>query len=155
MNGNSKKISDALLNEAELAARLRLTVTRLARRLRQQASAEAQISPSQLATLSSVERLGPLTLGDLAAVERVQPPTMTRIVSGLEDAGLVSRHIDERDRRIARVQTTVAGRRFLERSRDRKDAYLSDRIRTLDAADRAVLARASTLLEKLLEGEGQ
>ena len=148
-------ISDALINEAELAARLRLAVTRLARRLRQQANAEAQISPSQLAALASVERLGPVTLGDLAAVERVQPPTMTRIVAGLEEAGLVSRHIDEHDRRIALVRTTVAGRRCLERSRGRKDAYLSDRMRTLDADDRAVLARAATLLEKLLEGEGQ
>lgn len=155
MTVKSTKISDGLLNEAELASRLRLAVTRLARRLRQQASAEEQISPSQLAALSSVERLGPVTLGDLAAVERVQPPTMTRIVSGLEEAGLVSRHIDEHDRRIARVQLTVAGRRFLERSRGRKDAYLSNRIRTFDADDRAVLARAATILERLLEGEDQ
>jgi DNA-binding MarR family transcriptional regulator len=108
-----------------------------------------------VATLSSVERLGPITLGDLAAVERVQPPTMTRIVSGLEEAGLVSRHVDEKDRRIARVQTTVAGRKFLERTRNRKDLYLSSRVRTLDADDRAVLARAAVILEKLLEGESQ
>src|SRR4051812_49673715 len=147
------KVSAALTSESELASRLRLSVPRLARRLRQQASAEAEVSPSQLATLSSVERLGPITLGDLAAVERVQPPSMTRIVAGLEDAGLVARHIDQHDRRIARVQPTVAGRRFLERSRGRKDAYLSARIRTLDATDRAVLARAASLLEKLLESE--
>jgi DNA-binding MarR family transcriptional regulator len=108
-----------------------------------------------VATLSSVERLGPITLGDLAAVERVQPPTMTRIVAGLEEGGLVSRHVDEHDRRIARVQTTVAGRKFLERSRGRKDLYLSARIRTLDADDRAVLARAALILEQLLEGESQ
>jgi DNA-binding MarR family transcriptional regulator len=149
------QISDALISEAELASRLRLSVTRLARRLRQHASAEAEVSPSQLATLASVERLGPITLGDLAAVERVQPPTMTRIVAALEDAGLVSRHVDEQDRRIARMQTTVAGRKFLERSRGRKDAYLSARVRTLDADDRAVLARAAVILEKLLEGESQ
>jgi DNA-binding MarR family transcriptional regulator len=149
------KVSDGLLNEAELASRLRLSVTRLARRLRQQASAEAELSPSQAATLSSVDLLGPITLGDLASVERVQPPTMTRIVSGLEEAGLVSRHVDEKDRRIARVQTTVAGRRFLERRGTRKDLYLSTRIRTLDVHDRAVLARAAVILEKLLEGEGQ
>jgi DNA-binding MarR family transcriptional regulator len=145
------KISDALLSETELASRLRLSVTRLARRLRQQADGE--ITPSQLATLSSVDRLGPVTLGELAAVERVRPPSMTRIVCGLEEAGLVSRHVDERDRRIARVEATVAGRRFLERSRGRKDAYLSARIRTLDAGDRAVLARAATLLETLLESD--
>src|SRR4051812_10744715 len=155
MNGKRMKISDALISESELASRLRLSVTRLARRLRQQASAEAELSPSQVATLSSVERLGPIPLGDLAAVERVQPPTMTRIVAGLEEAGLVSRHVDEKDRRIARVQATVAGRKFLERTRNRKDAYLSARIRTLDSEDRAVLARANTLLEHLLEGEGQ
>jgi DNA-binding MarR family transcriptional regulator len=148
------RVSDALISESELAARLRLSVTRLARRLRQQASAEAEVSPSQLATLSSVERLGPVTLGDLAAVERVQPPTMTRIVAWLEEAGLVSRRIDEKDRRVARVQTTVAGRKFLERSRNRKEAYLSSRIRTLDADERAVLARAAVILEKVLEGEG-
>jgi DNA-binding MarR family transcriptional regulator len=145
------KISDALLSETELASRLRLSVTRLARRLRQQADGE--ITPSQLATLSSVDRLGPVTLGELAAVERVRPPSMTRIVCGLEEAGLVSRQVDERDRRIARVEATVAGRRFLERSRGRKDAYLSARIRTLDASDRAVLARAATLLETLLESD--
>jgi DNA-binding MarR family transcriptional regulator len=147
------KISDALLEETDLASRLRLSVTRLARRLRQQAGAEAEVTPSQLSALSSVERLGPITLGELAAVERVQPPTMTRVVGGLEEAGLVSRQVDEHDRRIARVQTTVAGQRFLERSRSRKNAYLAARIRTFDAEDRAVLARAATLLERLLEGE--
>src|SRR3954453_237618 len=149
------KISDALISESELASRLRLSVTRLARRLRQQASAEAELSPSQVATLSSVERLGPITLGDLAAVERGQPPTMTRIGAGVEGGALGTRHVDEKDRRIPRVQTTVAGRKFLERTRSRKDLYLSSRIRTLDAEDRAVLARAAVILEKLLEGESQ
>jgi DNA-binding MarR family transcriptional regulator len=152
----STKVSDALLDESELTSRLRLSITRLARRLRQQAQqADAEVTPSQLATLSSVERMGPITLGELAAVERVQPPTMTRIVAGLEEAGLVARKVDEKDRRIARVEATVAGRKFLERTRNRKDAYLSARIRTLDSEDRAVLARATTLLEHLLEGEGQ
>jgi len=152
----SNRVSDALLDETELGSRLRLSITRLARRLRQQAQqADAEVTPSQLATLSSVERLGPITLGELAAVERVQPPTMTRIISGLEDAGLVTRRVDDKDRRIARVETTVAGRKFLERTRSRKDAYLAARIRTLDPEDRAVLARATTLLERLLEGESQ
>ena len=145
------KISDALLEDTELAARLRLAVTRLARRLRQQADGEA--TPSQLSALASVERLGPITLGELAAVERVQPPSMTRIVAGLEEAGLVNRTVDPKDRRIARVETTVAGQRFLERTRGRKNAYLAARVGTMSAEDRAVLARAATLLEKLLDSE--
>src|SRR3954469_1794979 len=87
--------------DAELASRLRLAVTRLARRLRTQLP--GQLTPSQLATLSSVERLGPLTLGELSSAERVKPPTMTKIVACLEELGLVTRTVDQSDRRVARV----------------------------------------------------
>ncbi len=139
------------LSEAELASRLRLAVTRLARRLRIQLPGD--LSPSQLSTLSTVDRLGPLTLGELSTVERVKPPTMTRIVACLEEQGMVTRTVDPADRRVARASATDAGRRFLEHSRSRKDAYLAERLRCLDAADRAALKRAAVVLEKLLEGE--
>ena len=142
-------LSSPALSEAELASRLRLAVTRLSRRLRAQLPGE--LSPSQLATLSSVERLGPLTLGELSGVERVKPPTMTKIVACLEEQGLVSRTIDESDRRVARVEATATGRRFLDRSRRQKDAYLAERLRGLDAADRAALERAAEVLERFLD----
>jgi DNA-binding MarR family transcriptional regulator len=142
---------DSTLADAELASRLRLAVMRLARRLRQQA--DGDVTPSQISALSSVDRLGPLTLGELSAVERVQPPTMTRIVAGLEEQGLASREVDPNDRRVARVSLTVAGRRLLEQSRTRKNAFLASRIRTLPTEDREVLARAAALLERFLETE--
>ena len=138
-------------SEAELASRLRLAVTRLARRLRTQLPGE--LSPSQLATMSTVERLGPLTLGELSAAERVKPPTMTKIVACLEDQGLVTRTVDPSDRRVARVEATAEGRRFLDRSRRQKDAYLAERLRGLDPADRDALQRAAAVLERLLEQE--
>lgn len=135
--------------DAELASRLRLVVTRLARRLRTQLPGE--LSPSQLATLATVERLGPLTLGELSSAERVKPPTMTKIVACLEEQGLVSRTVDRSDRRVARVEATSAGLRFLRDSRRQKDAYLAERLRTLDPGDRAALERAAGVLERLLE----
>ncbi len=137
------------VSEAELASQLRLAVTRLARRLRTQLPGD--LSPSQLATLSTVDRLGPLTLGELSAAERVKPPTMTKIVACLEDQGLVSRTVDPSDRRVARVEATAAGRQFLDHSRRRKDEYLAARLRELDDADRAALERAAEVLERLLE----
>ena len=142
---------DSTVADAELASRLRLAVMRLARRLRQQA--DGDVTPSQISALSSVDRLGPLTLGELSAVERVQPPTMTRIVAGLEEQGLATREVDAKDRRVARVHLSVAGRRLLEQSRTRKNAFLASRIRTLPTDDRDVLARAAELLERLLETE--
>ena len=136
-------------SEAELASRLRLAVTRLARRLRTQLPGE--LSPSQLATLASVECRGPLTLGELSAVERVKPPTMTKIVGCLEEQGLVSRTVDPSDRRVARVEPTAAGLAFLEDSRQSKDAYLATRLRTLTPEDRLALERAAEVLERILD----
>lgn len=134
---------------AALAARLRLGVTRLARRLRQEA--EPGITPSMLAALSSVERHGPLTMSELCSVEQVQPPSMTRIVAALVDAGLVTRTVDESDRRIARVEIAPAGRRLLERARRRKEVYLAKALRELEPAELAALEDAAAVLERLTE----
>src|SRR5437660_9627346 len=117
------------LLDTDLASRLRFTVMRLARRLRQTGDSDATLS--QLSALSSIDHRGPLTLGELAAVERVAPPSMTRIVSHLEDRGLVSREVDAADRRVSRVSTTAEGQRLLERSRSKKTAYLAARIENL------------------------
>src|SRR5687767_6960868 len=142
-------LSPVTASEAELASRLRLAVTRLARRLRTQLPGE--LSPSQLATLATVEHLGPITLGELSAAERVKPPTMTKIVACLEEQGLVSRTVDQSDRRVARVEATVAGLAFLDDSRQQKDAYLAQRLRSLADEDRAVLEQAAEVLERILE----
>ena len=70
---------------AELAARLRLSVTRTARRLRQEAGTD--LSPSLQAALATIERHGPLTPSELADAERVQRPTATRVAARLEERG--------------------------------------------------------------------
>jgi DNA-binding MarR family transcriptional regulator len=135
---------------AELAAHLRLAVARLNRQIRQHAAISGEeLTASSQATLATVERLGPVTLGELAAVERVQPPSMTRIVSRLEEWGYVTRTVDPADRRVARVAITDAGHELLARIRTRKDAFLAQRIAELTDAQRALLARALPLLERL------
>jgi DNA-binding MarR family transcriptional regulator len=139
------------VTEAELASRLRLAVTRLARRLRTQLPGE--LSPSQLATLATVERLGPLTLGELSSAERVKPPTMTKIVACLEEQGLVSRTVDQSDRRVARVEATPSGLTFLDDSRQQKDAYLAQRLHNVSDEDRMVLEQAAEVLERILDAE--
>ena len=136
--------------DAELAARLRLSVMRVARLLRSEVGDD--VTASQLSVLSSLERRGAMTLGELSGVERVKPPTMTRVVTSLDELGLVTRTTDELDRRVARVAVTDAGRELLARNRTRKDAYLAARLATLDAADRAALGGAADALERLLEG---
>jgi len=132
----------------ELTTRLRVAVTRLNRRLRQESL--AGLSPTQATALGSIDRLGTPTLGELALAEQVQPPTMTRVVAGMEDAGLVARVADSLDRRICRVRLTADGRRTLVRIRSLKNAFLTRRLTSLDPSERASAADLVAFLEHLV-----
>ena len=136
-----------------LASALRLVVSRLARRLRQQA--EPGVTASQLSVLATIDRHGSMTLSDLAAHERVTPPTITASVGRLEAAGYVTKETDPDDKRISRISLSREGRRFLESVRSRKNAYLTKRLAGLDPEDRATLERAASILERLLEEEAR
>src|SRR3984957_12894089 len=136
-------------SDAEMAARMRLAILRLSRRLRQQVA--GGVTSSQVSALATVERLGTPTLGELASSEQVQPPSMTKIVVGLESAGLVARQEDDNDRRIVRVKLTGEGRRTLARSRSLRTAYLVRRLPALSGEDRGALEAAVRLLEQLVE----
>lgn len=132
----------------EVAAGLRLSTTRLARRLR--AEAEIGLTPSLLSALAVVHVHGPLSLGALAEVEGVAPPSVTKIVARLEEQDLVERVPDPADRRVCRVRTTDAGDELLARSRARKTAWLAQRLDGLDPDDLVVLDRAARIIDELL-----
>src|SRR3954468_16193629 len=95
----------------DLASRLRLDISRMARRLRQEAGAE--LSPSQTGALATIERHGPLTPSALGDRERVQRPTVTRVLARLELAGLVERAAAPQDRRSSLVSISDDGRELL------------------------------------------
>ena len=135
----------------DLAARLRLAVTRTARRLRQEAGTD--LSPSLAAALATVERHGPLTPSELADCERVKRPTATRIAARLETEGLVARTGDPTDGRVTLLAATPEGLALLRKLRTRKNAYLARRLRDLPAEDLAALECAADVLERLLEHE--
>jgi DNA-binding MarR family transcriptional regulator len=135
-------------SEAQLASRLRLAVTRLHRRLRQQSA--GGLTQSQASALASIGQLGSPTLGALAARESVQPPSMTRIVGALEGLGHVTRVIDPADRRVARVTLTPQGSQVLHRSRSLKNAFLAKQLRRLAPEERQALGDLTVLLERLV-----
>lgn len=135
----------------DLAVRLRLAITRTSRRLRQEAG--PGLSPTLTAALATVDRHGPLTPSELAARERVQRPTATRLVSRLEELGLLQRAADPQDRRSSLLSVTPEGRDLLGEMRKRKTAYLAHRIEGLEREDRATLDRAAAILERLLEDD--
>jgi DNA-binding MarR family transcriptional regulator len=133
---------------AELSSVLRLSVMRLARRMRAQ-RADLTLSLSQLATLATLDRHGPLTPRDLASHEGVQPPSMTRILAGLEERELVTRAPHPTDGRQHLVSLTTAAAEMLRDDRRRRDAWLSLRLAELTPAEREILRAAAPVIERL------
>jgi DNA-binding MarR family transcriptional regulator len=130
-------------------ARFRLAIVRLARRQRRQAG--TGLTPSLQSALTMIDVHGRLALGELAAVEQVSAPTITRIVSKLEEMGLVARAADPNDGRVRFVEVTAQGRQQLDDSRERRDVWLRRRLEDLSPDDRAALASSIEPLERLLE----
>lgn len=136
--------------DSALASALRLSVMRLARRMRAQ-RADTSLSLSQLAALATLDRHGAMTPGELARHEKVQPPSMTRLLAVLEGEGLVSRTVHPTDRRQALLAVSPAGRALLREDRRRREAWLARQLRDLDPEDIAVLRTAVGILERLGE----
>lgn len=136
--------------DMELTSALRLSVMRLARRLRGQ-RADFTLTLTQIATLSTLERHGPLTPRELAAHEKVQPPSMTRILATLEERGLIARTPHPTDGRQVLVALTKPAVTMLREDRRRRDAWLARKLGELSADERETLRAAAPVLEKLAQ----
>jgi DNA-binding MarR family transcriptional regulator len=134
--------------QTALASTLRLSVMRLARRMRAQ-RADTMLTLSQLAALATLDRHGALSPGELAAHEKISPPSMTRLLGVLEADGLVERTAHPTDRRQVLLAVSPAGQELLKEDRRRRDVWLAQRLRDLDAEELAVLERAAGILDRL------
>jgi DNA-binding MarR family transcriptional regulator len=139
-------------SDAGLASVLRISVSRLARRLRaerQSEGLEPDLSDTQLAALAALERHSAMTPGELADHEKVQPPSMTRVITVLEERGLVMRAPHASDRRQVVLTVTDYGRKVVQQSRKLREAWLAKRLRELTPQERSALRAAAPVLEKL------
>ena len=124
---------------------MRLGVTRLARRLRQEGG--SGLSPTLQAALGTIANHGPLTPSELAERERIQRPNATKVITRLEGERLVTRTEAPADRRSTLIAISDEGQRLLSETRTKKDAYLAERLEQLSQREQQTLA---DLLERLL-----
>ncbi len=136
----------------ELAFELNSVAIHLVRRLRR-ADVSLGVGPARLSALSVLVFGGPRSLAELAATEQVSAPTMSKIVVGLEGAGLVRRDPHPDDRRAVRLTATAAGKRLMHRGRQQRVEQLASELRSLPGADVNALTRAAAVL-RALEGAG-
>src|ERR1700691_618087 len=139
--------------DAGLATAMRISISRLARRLRVErlglGETELVLSDIQLAALAALDRHQAMTPGELADHEKVQPPSMTRVIAVLEERKLVERAPHPTDRRQVLLTATPQGRALVARVRRRREAWLAQRFQELTPEERAILRSAAPILEKL------
>jgi DNA-binding MarR family transcriptional regulator len=133
----------------DTAVALRVAVARIHRALR--ARAERQVTASQSSALARIEQLGPVRLGVLAHHEGVTAATMSKVVDGLEERGLIERVADEADGRASLVRLSVDGSATLNDLRATSTLAISAALSEIGASERAELSRALPVLERLAE----
>ena len=131
--------------------RLRVALARLSRWLRRHEL--AGLTPTQLAALATIGKTGPMRLGDLAAAEGIAPSTLTRLVTALEDSGYVRRLADPSDARASTLTITPHGQDALQRIRAETTLMLTASLELLTPDQRAALAEALPVLERLAEAQ--
>jgi DNA-binding MarR family transcriptional regulator len=135
--------------DAGLASQLRVSVMRLARRLRNERDPENQLGVGAISVLGVLLREGESTIGQLAAHERVQPPSMTRTVNCLVDDGYAARRPSETDGRSTLIAISEKGREVLLADRRRRDAWLARQLKALTPDERELLRQVAPLIERL------
>ncbi|HVE93652.1 MAG TPA: MarR family transcriptional regulator [Acidimicrobiales bacterium] len=119
-------------------------------RLARTADKELHVPPGQLSALSVLVFGGQRTVTELAVTEQVTSPTMTRIVDGLERAGLARRHSHPGDRRSSVVRATAKGRRIMERGRRQRVETIASLLERMPARDLGAVECAANALARAL-----
>jgi DNA-binding MarR family transcriptional regulator len=136
--------------DAELVARLRGVIPRLARQLNETSTGE-DLTPTQYSVLALVRIRGPIGLAGLAELEGINPTMLSRIVKVLDERGLVRRLPDPKDMRAARLEATTVGEQVHDRVRAQRTQVLSECLDSLPPETAEALLAAVPAMEALAE----
>lgn len=118
------------------------------RALREQGGRQG-LTASQSEALGYLFRDGPLTITALAKRARVRSQSMGATVKVLLDRGLVAASPDAADGRHKVIAVTAAGRNLIAQGRTTRTDWLAKQLEALTPAERATLAKAQRLLDRI------
>jgi len=143
-------ISSTIDTALGLANDLRPIVLRVARELRKETE-QFGVTSRQVTLLWLVKRSPGLTLKALADAEAISAPALSGQVDRLEQRGLLVRVRSTVDRRRVGLGLTPEGERLLRSVRERRTAWLADRLGDLEPDDLRAIEAAIEPLHRLLE----
>lgn len=121
-------------------------VARLLRTYADQKAAQFGMTRAKWAVLARLDRAEGLKQSELADMLDLHPISLTRLLDGLCDNGLIERRADPEDRRAKRLYLKPAARPLLERLTTVGEALME---RALEGLDEARLAALHTDLTRL------
>jgi DNA-binding MarR family transcriptional regulator len=138
-------------NAHQLAASLRTSLGMVLRRLRQTRD-DGELTLPESTALARLDRGGPATAAELARLEQISPQSMGTTLAALQERGLVERRPDPQDGRRYLLSLSPAGIDVLGQRRSaRLDQLATALSENFNPAERALLAEAAPLLERLAE----
>lgn len=138
----------SLVNEVELANRLRPVLLRLTRELRREIHSLG-VTGGQVALLVAIKYAPGIGVRELAAQERMSPAAISKAVTKLEQLGLVERSALEDKRRVG-LKVSEKGHQVLRSVRSRRTIWLAERLKGLSRDELRTVDEALPALEKLL-----
>ena len=136
---------------AHCAARLRVAISFLGRRLRPNAQ-RSGLSAGKLSVLGQLYRFGPGSPSELATREGVKLQALTRLLAELESEGWLLREAHASDGRQSVLSLTQPGlKRLADEVREREAGLASVIDAALNVDERARLLDACALLDRLCE----
>jgi MarR family transcriptional regulator, transcriptional regulator for hemolysin len=119
-------------------------VARLLRTYADQKAANFGLTRAKWAVLARLDRFEGLKQNELAEMLDLQPISLTRLLDGLSENGLIERRPDPNDRRAKRLFLTPAARPLLDRLSELGEDLMTTALAGLDQSE------ASALLTSLM-----
>jgi DNA-binding MarR family transcriptional regulator len=142
------QVNVSLVNEVDLANRLRPVVLHLAREFRREIHSLG-VTGGQVSLLVASKYSPGIGVRELAAEERVSPAAVSKAVAKLEAMGLVERS-ELPDRRRVGLKVSEKGHQVLRSVRSRRTIWLAERLKGLSPSELRAVEAAIEPLEKLL-----
>lgn len=143
------------MTQADTATEIVETMELIVRRLRRAAADELTgmpVTPAQARVIDVLKRShGPIRVRQVAERLGILPRSATSVLDDLEEARLIRRSPDRRDRRAVLVHLTRSGDALGRELMLRANSAITDRIRTMPGSDQDTLLRVLQDLSETID----
>jgi DNA-binding MarR family transcriptional regulator len=139
-------------DDNEIAANLRVVISRLVKILRSEIQNDELLSLTERSTLALVYQSTEILPSELAAKEKVTSQSMSQIINKLLEHGYIKKTPSKKDKRKVIITITAAGKKSIEKKRQEKQEWLAQSIfEKTTQKEKEILVKAIKVLTKLVD----